>query len=142
MFRFSQIVFSIRLYGCQVWFQSGSDWPQMGQIWGFFRSDFSAFGANLTHFGAKPTIPDFFPFSHLSSFPLLFNPFFIIIILLKKSCQAIKKKTGSFAPYLIYVICSPTPLNSLDPFLSPLPPPPLQPTPELTFLMKPVTIPL
>ena len=38
----------------------------MGQIRGFFRSDFSAFGtgpgfvpfrANLTHFGAKPTIP-------------------------------------------------------------------------------------
>ena len=32
---------------------------QMGQIRGFFRSDFSAFsaGANQTHFGAKPTIP-------------------------------------------------------------------------------------
>ena len=32
----------------------------MGQIRGFFRSYFSAFGAgaNLTHFGAKPTIPD------------------------------------------------------------------------------------
>ena len=35
----------------------------MGQIRGFFRSDFSAFGApvlfgtNLTHFGGKPTIP-------------------------------------------------------------------------------------
>ena len=28
-----------------VWLQSGSDWPQMGEIWGFLRSDFSAFGA-------------------------------------------------------------------------------------------------
>ena len=28
----------------------------MGQIRGFFRSDFSAFGAPA-HFGAKPTIP-------------------------------------------------------------------------------------
>ena len=40
-----------------------SDWSKMGQIRGFFRSDFRAFGgfvpfgANLTHFGAKPTIP-------------------------------------------------------------------------------------
>ena len=29
----------------QVWLQSGSDWPQKGQIQGFFRSDFSSFGA-------------------------------------------------------------------------------------------------
>ena len=33
------------LQGLQVWLQSGSDWTQMGQIRGFFRSDFSAFGA-------------------------------------------------------------------------------------------------
>ena len=31
--------------GWQICLQSGSDWPQMGQIRGFFRSDFSAFGA-------------------------------------------------------------------------------------------------
>ena len=42
--------------GWQVWLQSGSDWPQMGQIRGFFRSDFRTFGSS-THFGAKPTIP-------------------------------------------------------------------------------------
>ena len=29
--------------GCQVWLQSGSDWPQKWQIWDFFRSDFSTF---------------------------------------------------------------------------------------------------
>ena len=23
----------------QIWTQCGSDWPQMGQIWKFFRSD-------------------------------------------------------------------------------------------------------
>ena len=27
----------------QVWVQSGSDWPQMGKIWDFFRSDFRTF---------------------------------------------------------------------------------------------------
>ena len=31
--------------GWYVWLQIGSDWPQMGQIRGFFRSDFSALGA-------------------------------------------------------------------------------------------------
>ena len=60
--------------GYQIWAQNRSDWPKMGQIRDFFRSDFSLiepnvlktdlkspgfvpFGANLTHFGAKPTIP-------------------------------------------------------------------------------------
>ena len=27
----------------QIWSQSGSDWPQIGHIWDFFRSDFSVF---------------------------------------------------------------------------------------------------
>ena len=31
--------------GTGDWLQSGSSWPQIGQIRGFFRSDFSAFGA-------------------------------------------------------------------------------------------------
>ena len=34
--------------GAQGWYvclQSGSDWPKIGKIQGFFRSDFSAFGA-------------------------------------------------------------------------------------------------
>ena len=29
--------------GDQIWTQNGSDWPQMGQIRDFFRSDFSTF---------------------------------------------------------------------------------------------------
>ena len=33
----------------QIWSQNGSDWPQMGQIRGFFRS--------LTHFGSKSVHP-------------------------------------------------------------------------------------
>ena len=46
----------------QMWAQSWSDWPQMGQIRDFFRSDFSRFwivpfGANLTHFGPKSEMP-------------------------------------------------------------------------------------
>ena len=37
------------ILGDQIWTQNGSDWPQMGQIRVFSRSDFSAFGApNLT----------------------------------------------------------------------------------------------
>ena len=61
--------------GDQICPQNGSDWPQMGQIRDFFRSDFSTFwrganksdlknpwfvpfGANLTHFGTKSDIPD------------------------------------------------------------------------------------
>ena len=30
--------------GCQIWALSWSEWRQMGQIMGFFRSDFSTFG--------------------------------------------------------------------------------------------------
>ena len=60
-------------HGCHDWLQSGSDRTKMGQIRDFFWSDFSCeapkfytvwkspgfvpFMANLTHFGAKPTIP-------------------------------------------------------------------------------------
>ena len=29
--------------GHQIWTQNGSDWPQMGQIRDFFRSDFNTF---------------------------------------------------------------------------------------------------
>ena len=29
------------LYGCLVWHQLGSDWPQMGQIWDFFNISLS-----------------------------------------------------------------------------------------------------
>jgi len=52
--------------GWWVWLQNGSDWPQMGQIWVFFRSDFSAFGAGAPNalesdlkkpLICKPTIP-------------------------------------------------------------------------------------
>ena len=31
---------SVLIQGYQIWAQSGSDWPQMGQIRNFFRSDF------------------------------------------------------------------------------------------------------
>ena len=34
-----------RYQGCQIWAQSGSDWPQMGQIQDFFRSDSVHFGS-------------------------------------------------------------------------------------------------
>ena len=63
-------------HGCQVCFQSGSDWPQLGQICDFslFRSDsprttmcqnltwkyfrfLSHLGSNLTHFLPKSAIP-------------------------------------------------------------------------------------
>ena len=30
-------------HGDQIWPQSGSDWPEMGQIWGFFQIRFSTF---------------------------------------------------------------------------------------------------
>ena len=63
-------------HGYKIWPQSGSDWPQMGQIREIFRSDsvhfgaprqnvlnliwkfpgFVPFGANRTHFGAKSDI--------------------------------------------------------------------------------------
>ena len=63
--------------GDLIWTQNGSDWPQMGKIRDFFRSDFSTFcrcakmywnliwksheffpfGANLTHFGFKSGHP-------------------------------------------------------------------------------------
>ena len=39
----------VLMQGWQVWLQSGSDWPQMGQIRGFFRSDFSVFGVGTLH---------------------------------------------------------------------------------------------
>jgi len=45
---------------CQIWYQSGSDWPQMGQIRDFFSFDFNLksseffpFSFNLTDFGPK-----------------------------------------------------------------------------------------
>ena len=45
---FEQVNTPISVYqGLLVWLQIGSDWPQMGQIRDFFRSDFT-----------KPTIPD------------------------------------------------------------------------------------
>ena len=51
--------------GCTVHLQSWSDWPGMGQIRDFFRSDFSTFWlgfvpfeANLIHIAANSKIPD------------------------------------------------------------------------------------
>ena len=37
--------------GSQVWVQSVSDWPQMGQIWCLFISDFNTFRFILSHLG-------------------------------------------------------------------------------------------
>ena len=68
-----RVIWSAVRHGYQIWPQSVSDWPQMGQIREIFRSDsvhfgavrqnvlnliwkfsgFVPFGANLTHFGAK-----------------------------------------------------------------------------------------
>ena len=50
---------------CLIYLQSGSNWPQMGQIRDFFRSDFRTFSffrfvpfvANLTHFWPKSKSP-------------------------------------------------------------------------------------
>ena len=67
-------------HGGQIWAQSGSDWPQMGQIRGLFQIRFNTFwltepkctesdlkknhgfvpfGANMTHFGPKSAIHDY-----------------------------------------------------------------------------------
>ena len=82
--RFWSIIFALLIaggsckHGDKIWHQSRSDWPQFGPIMDFFCSDVSTFwlgepkctetdlkkslrfvrfGANLTYFGAKPTIP-------------------------------------------------------------------------------------
>ena len=41
----SQLVWTAQVW--QIWNQSVSDWPEMGQIRDFFKSDFSTFGSQI-----------------------------------------------------------------------------------------------
>ena len=52
---------SVLRQGCQIWAQSGSVWPQMGQIRDFFRSDFSTLSQNVP----KSDLKNFPDLSHL-----------------------------------------------------------------------------
>ena len=105
--------------GDQIWIQNRSDWPQMGQIRDFFRSDFSTFwrprakmywnliwkspgfvpfGANLTHFASKFGHPGMrsshwrltkYTVHYTASLPLPFRLFFDLFIFVKV-CSHIK----------------------------------------------------
>ena len=45
-----------RSLGDQIWAQNESDWPQMGQIRDFFRSDFSTFWRQLGTFSDQISV--------------------------------------------------------------------------------------
>ena len=42
-YRYSDVISGCRVRGCQIWAQSVSNWPKMGQIQGFFQIRFSTF---------------------------------------------------------------------------------------------------